>query len=89
MKQLKGTALYCGIGVSLKEMEEHLKMLNKDNTSIIYSYSDSCPRAYKAALQLLDEHYPSVVLRGGFKEWKKFDFEIIKNSTNDYEEQDT
>ena len=77
------------VHIPYKEMEEHLKMLNKDNTSIIYSYSDSCPRAYKAALQLLDEHYPSVVLRGGFKEWKKFDFEIIKNSTNDYEEQDT
>lgn len=77
------------IHIPYKEMDEHLKMLDKDKTSIIYTYSDSCPRAYKSALQLLDEHYPTVVLRGGFKEWKHFDFDIIKSSSEDYDNGDS
>lgn len=69
-----------------KEAQEHVEMLEKEKVTVVYSYSDSCPRAYNAALAFVDKHYPTVVLRGGFKEWKKFDFDIIKNASENYEE---
>lgn len=72
-----------------KEIKEHLDMLDKDKVTVLYTYSDSCPRAYKAALDLIENHYPAIVLRGGFKEWKKFDFDIIKTDSDDYNEADT
>ena len=72
------------IHIPVKEIEKNTEMINKDNVTIVYTYSDSCPRAYKTALKLIEEHCPAVVLRGGFKEWKKFDFDIIKSdSTSD------
>lgn len=37
MKRLKGTALYCGIGVSLKEMEEHLEMASELGINAIFT----------------------------------------------------
>lgn len=74
------------IHIPHKEITEHCKMLDKEKITVIYSYTDSCPRAYHSALKLIEEHCPSVVLRGGFKEWKKFDFDIIKNASEDYEE---
>lgn len=76
------------VHIPYKEIEEHVEMLNKDVVTIVYSYSDSCPRAYKSALKLIEKHRPSVILRGGFKEWKKFDLDIIKNDTSDYLEAD-
>lgn len=71
-----------------KEVENNLEILDKDKVTIVYSYSDSCPRAYKAALALVDKHYPAVVLRGGFKLWKKFDFDVVKNDSLDYKDSD-
>ena len=66
------------VHIPYKEAEKHIKMLNKDRVTIVYSYSDSCPRAYKTALQLADQHYHGVTLRGGFCKWKKHDFDIVK-----------
>ena len=74
------------VHIPYKEAKEHLDMLDKDKITIVYTYSDSCPRAYKTALELIEKHYPAVVLRGGFKEWKKFEFDIIKSDTTDYKE---
>ena len=74
------------IHIPYKEAKEHLDMLDKDKITIVYTYSDSCPRAYKTALELIEKHYPAVVLRGGFKEWKKFEFDIIKSESADYKE---
>ena len=37
MKPLKGTSLYCGIGVSLKEMEEHLKMASEIGINAVFT----------------------------------------------------
>ena len=76
------------IHIPYPDMQDHLKMLDKDKVNVIYTYSDSCPRAYNSALELLEKHYPSVVLRGGFKEWKKFEFDIIKTDSDDYLESD-
>ncbi len=66
--------------------EENFDILDKDKVTVVYTYSDSCPRAYNTALKLIEKHYPAVILRGGFKEWKKFDFDIIKNDSDDYNE---
>ena len=74
------------VHIPYKEAEEHIKMLNKEHTTIVYSYSDSCPRAYKTALSLIEKHFPTATLRGGFKEWKKFELDIIKNDSSDYKE---
>lgn len=76
------------VHIPYQEAEKHIDMLDKDKITIIYTYTNSCPRAYKTALKLLDKHYPVMVLRGGFKKWKKFDFEIIKNDSDDYKEAD-
>ncbi len=76
------------IHIPYKEAQDHVDMLEKDKVNVIYTYSDSCPRAYNTALVLIEKHYPCVVLRGGFKEWKKFDFDIIKTNSDDYDESD-
>lgn len=76
------------VHIPYKEVKEHIDMLDKDKVTVIYTYSDSCPRAYKSALELIEKHYPSITLRGGFKEWKKFDLDIVKNDTTDYHEAD-
>ncbi len=76
------------VHIPYKEIKEHIDMLDKDKVTIIYTYSDSCPRAYKSALELIEKHYPSVILRGGYREWKKFDLDIVKTDTTDYNEAD-
>jgi len=76
------------IHIPYKEAQNNLEMLDKDKVTIVYTYSDSCPRAYNTALALIEKHYPAVILRGGFKEWKKFDLDIIKNDSSDYKESD-
>ena len=76
------------IHIPHKEIQEHCEMLNKEKVTVVYSYSDSCPRAYNAALAIVEKHYPTIVLRGGFREWQKFDFDVIKNNTTDYKEAD-
>ena len=74
------------VHIPFKHVGEDLKMLNKEKITVVYTYTDSCPRAYKTALKLVENHYPAIVLRGGFKQWKKFDFDIIKNDTTDFQD---
>jgi len=71
------------VHIPYKETEKHLELFDKSKVTIVYTYSDTCPRAYKTALELIKNHYPAVVLRGGFKSWKKFDFDIIKTDSDD------
>ena len=72
------------IHIPYKDLKDNIEMLDKEKVTIIYTYSDSCPRAYNTALELIEKKFPAVILRGGFKEWKKFDFDIIKNDSNDF-----
>jgi len=76
------------IHIPYKDVKDHAVMLDKEKVTVVYTYSDSCPRAYNSALKFVDNHFPTVVLRGGFKEWKKFDFDIVKNDTTDYKNAD-
>ncbi len=66
-----------------KEIEQHMDMIEKSKVNVLYTYSDSCAKAYNAALVLLENDFPCVVLRGGYKEWKKHDLDIVKTSSND------
>lgn len=66
-----------------KDINEHAQMLEKSKVTVIYSYNDICEKAYKCALTLIEQNYPCVILRGGFKAWKKFDLDIIKSSSDD------
>ena len=79
---IKGHLPYA-IHFPTKEIDEHLDMIEKSKVNILYTYSDSCSKAYNVALLLLENDFPCVVLRGGFKEWKKHDLDIITNSSND------
>lgn len=65
--------------IPVDKIIENKELFDKEKLNVIYTYSDSCPRAYKTALALLEHNFVCVTLRGGFKEWKKFGFEIIKN----------
>ena len=56
------------IHIPYKDIKDNIEMLDKEKTTIIYTYSDSCPRAYNTALELIEKNFPAVVLRGGFKE---------------------
>lgn len=71
------------VHIPYDKVKENLEILDKEKTTVIYTYTDSCPRAYNCALQLVENHFPAVVLRGGFKYWKKFDFDIIKTDSDD------
>lgn len=66
------------IHIPYEHILEHINMLEKDKMIIVYSYNDSCPRAYKTALQLADQHYHVVTLRGGFCKWNKHNFDVVK-----------
>ncbi len=76
------------VHIPYKEAQDNTDMLDKEKVNVVYTYSDSCPRAYNTALALIEKHYPCVVLRGGFKEWKKFEFDIIKSDSADYNQAD-
>ena len=76
------------IHIPYKKLKENLEMLDKDKVTIIYTYNDSCPRAYNTALELIEHHYPVVTLRGGFKMWKKSDLDVTKTDSQDYPEHD-
>lgn len=76
------------VHIPYKDKEANFDILDKSKVTVVYTYTDSCPRAYKTALKLIENHYPAVILRGGFKEWKKFDFDIIKSDSTDYDESD-
>lgn len=84
---IKGHIPYA-VHIPYKEIQNHMEMLEKDKITVIYTYSDSCPRAYNTALALVEKHYPAITLRGGFKEWKKFDLDIIKTDSPHYEDSD-
>ena len=71
------------VHIPYANIEDNLEILDKSKTTVVYTYTDSCPRAHKCALKLAENHFPAVVLRGGFKTWKKFDFDVVKTDTDD------
>ena len=68
--------------VPYDELEEHFNMFSKEKVNIIYSYSIVCQLAKKCAVKLTEKGYPVMELIGGFKAWKKHDFDIVKDSAD-------
>lgn len=66
------------VHIPFKDAQNHIDMLEKDKITLVYTYNDNCPRAYKVALDLIEKHYPVEVLRGGFAKWQKLNFDTIK-----------
>lgn len=66
------------VHIPFETLEEHVEMLEKDKITVVYTYNDNCPRACKTALELVEKHYPSEILRGGFSVWKKLGFDTVK-----------
>ena len=80
---LKGHIPYA-THIPFKQIEDQLVKFSKDKVNIIYSYSLLCQRSKKAAYFLTDKGYPVMELVGGFKGWKKRDFEIVEDDASDY-----
>ncbi len=66
------------------QLEDQLVKFSKEKINILYSYNFTCHLAAKCAYKLADEGYPVMVLTGGFKGWKKNDFDIIEDDVSDY-----
>lgn len=74
------------IHVPFDQLEEQTVQFSKDRINIVYGYSPFCQLAKKAAYHLAKEGYPVRELWGGFKAWKKRDFDIVENESGDYQE---
>lgn len=68
--------------IPMDDLEEHIKMFEKDIVNIVYTYCNCCYKAAYAASIIAENNYPVMVLCGGFKAWKELGFDIIKTSDN-------
>lgn len=82
---IKGHIPYA-VHVPFDQLEDQIEQFSKDKINILYSYSLLCQKSKKAAYFLASEGYPVKELIGGFKGWKKRDFDIIENEAPDYME---
>ena len=80
---IKGHIPYA-VHIPYDQMEDQLVKLSKDKVNILYSYSFLCQLSQKAAYMLADKGYPVMEVIGGFKGWKKSDFDIVENDESDY-----
>lgn len=80
---IKGHIPYA-IHVPFDQLEEQMVQFSKDKVNILYSYSILCNLSKKAGYILADQGYPVMELTGGFKGWKKRDFDIVENDVSDY-----
>lgn len=80
---IKGHIPYA-VHIPYDQMEDQLVKLSKDKVNILYSYSFLCQLSQKAAYMLDDKGYPVMEVIGGFKGWKKRDFDIVENDESDY-----
>lgn len=80
---IKGHIPYA-VHIPYDQMEDQLVKLSKDKVNILYSYSFLCQLSQKAAYMLADKGYPVMEVIGGFKGWKKRDFDIVENDESDY-----
>ena len=80
---IKGHIPY-DVHIPYDQMEDQLVKLSKDKVNILYSYSFLCQLSQKAAYMLADKGYPVMEVIGGFKGWKKRDFDIVENDESDY-----
>lgn len=65
--------------VPMEKIYDNFDKFTKDVPNIIYSSHPACMKALKCAYMATDKGYPCMVLRGGFKIWKKLDLDIVKD----------
>ena len=65
--------------VPLEKIYDNFDKFTKDIPNIIYSSSPACLKALKCAFMAVDKGYPCMLLKGGFKAWKKSGFDVIKD----------
>ena len=70
------------IHIPFDSIEEHLVMLEKDKTNIVYGYSEFCKLPAKACYIIATKNYPVMLLRGGYHIWEKIGFDTIKTSSD-------
>lgn len=80
---VKGHIPYA-VHIPFDQLEEQLVKFSKDKVNILYSYSPLCQRSTKVAYILAEKGYPVREVIGGFKGWKKRDFDIVENDVTDY-----
>lgn len=68
--------------VPMEKIYDNFDKFSKDVPNIIYGGHPGCMRAYKCAYLVTDRGCPCIVLKGGFKVWKKHDFDIVKDDAN-------
>ncbi len=78
---IKGHIPYA-VHVPFDQFEEQMLQFSKDKINIVYSYSYLCRKSTKAAYRLAKEGYPVKELIGGYKGWKKRDFDIVENDSD-------
>ena len=61
-----------------KDQWQSLKGLRKDQTNVLYCYSQVCHLAAKAAVEFAGQGYPVMDLDGGWRWWKEDGFDIEK-----------
>lgn len=59
------------ISIPKDKLADNLDKLDKNTTTVVYSYNAQCQLALKACLILAEYGYPCVCLKGGFKTWKE------------------
>ena len=60
-----------------KESWQTISALCQDKTNIVYSYSETCHLAAKAAKIFSEKGFPVMELQGGFETWKHFDLPVV------------
>lgn len=69
--------------VPFEGIDEHINMFEKEKCNIIYCYNEYCNLAQKAAMVLAEKNYPTRVLLGGIRIWRKYEYETVKTSSDD------
>lgn len=47
------------------------KGLSKDRPNVVYCYTEVCQLSTKAAKYFVEHEFPTILLTGGFEQWKK------------------
>ncbi len=68
----------------IEDFDASLEIISKSKPTVVYCYNISCNLAKKICLKLVKRGYPAVELVGGFNDWKKRDYEVVKTSASDY-----
>ena len=65
-----------------KEKWESLQGLSKDNTNVVYCYTQQCHLAANACLHFASKGYPVMELEGGFEAWRENELDLEEESAS-------